>query len=409
MEEQMATVVEMPKLGMSMTEGTIEKWLKQEGEKVEKGEPLVCILTEKISYEYESPASGVLRKILGAVNELIPITEPIAIIAGAEEDISGLALPQSAAAGTKEERPAEVKAEPAPREGKRVHASPLAKKIAQEKGIDLAKVAGTGPGGRITQEDVEKFAETGKKTPASPAAPIAPSETPGASTETVPISGIRRTIGQRMSESKKNIPHFYLSVEVNVSRLMDLRKELLGYIEKEKGVRVSLTDLLVKVVAHALEDHPLVNSTLEGQQIRLYKEINVGVAMAGKDGLIVPVIRRANQCSIGDISSRAKELNQKLQEGALSLDDVSGGTFTLSNLGMYGIDLFTAIINPPQSAILAVGKVSDKPVAVDGQVVVRPMMWMTLSVDHRILDGKQAAEFLGEIKRLVENPQLLLT
>ena len=397
----MATVVVMPKLGLTMTEGTIEKWLKGEGDQVEKGEPLVCILTEKISYEYESPASGVLRKILRPANELIPVTEPIAVIAEASEDISGLEVSEASAGVREEERPVAGKAEAVPREGKRVHASPLAKKIAQEKRVDLGKVVGTGPGGRITQEDVVKFVET-RERPSAPAKSSPPS--PGA----VPVSGIRRMIGQRMSESKRNIPHFYLSVEVEMTELIDLRKRLLGPIEKEKGVRVSLTDLLVKVVAQGLEKHPAVNSTLEGEGIRRYGEINVGVAMAGKEGLIVPVIRGANRSSIGEISLRAKELNQRLQEGRLSLEDVSGGTFTLTNLGMYGIELFTAIINPPQSAILAVGKVTEKPVAVEGQVAIRPMMWMTLSVDHRILDGREGAEFLGEIKRLVENPQLLL-
>ena len=395
----MATVVMMPKLGLTMTEGTIEKWLKQEGDRVEKGEPLVCILTEKISYEYESPFSGVLRKILGGVNEVVSITEPIAIIAGAEEDISNLALSQTPAPQMKEERLPEISAGSNPSEDKRVLASPLARRIAQEKGVDLSKIVGTGPGGRITQDDVLKAFQT-KGKPSVPLEISAP--------EVIPVSGIRRTIGQRMSESKKNIPHFYLSIEVDMTKFIELRKQMSESIEKEKGVRVSVTDLLVKVVAHALQKQPLVNSTFEGQHIKLCREINIGVAMAGKDGLIVPVIRRANECSIGEISSRTKDLNQRLQDGTLSLDNVTGGTFTLSNLGMYGIDLFTAIINPPQCVILAVGKVSNKPVAMNDQVVIKPMMWMTLSVDHRILDGKQAAEFLGEIRSLVENPHLLL-
>jgi len=395
----MATVVTMPKLGLSMTEGTVEKWLKQEGDRVEKGEPLVCILTEKISYEYESPSSGVLRKTLCGINEVISITEPIAIIAGAEEDISNLALSQSPASPMNEERPSDIRGGSVPSEEKRVLASPLAKKIALEKGVDLTKIIGTGPGGRITQEDVLKTAQAGGK-------PTVPGEI--SAPEVIPVSGIRRTIGQRMSESKKNIPHFYLSIEVDMSKFMELRKQLSESIEKEKGARFSVTDLLVKVVAQAIQKQPLVNSTFDGREIRLLKEINIGVAMAGKDGLIVPVIRRANECSIGEISSRTKELNQRLQNGTLSLDDVTGGTFTLSNLGMYGIDLFTAIINPPQCVILAVGKVSKRPVVVNDEVVVKPMMWMTLSVDHRILDGKQAAEFLGEIRGLVENPYLLL-
>lgn len=395
----MATVVLMPKLGLTMTEGTIVEWLKREGDKVEKGEPLVCILTEKVSYEYESPSSGILKKILRGVNEVVAVTEPIAVIAGAEENISDLELPRILAPEMKAERPLETKAEAISPQEKRGLASPLAKKIAQEKGVDLARIIGTGPGGRITKDDVLKFTKMGERHE-----PLV--EIP--SSEVIQVSPIRQTIGQRMSESKKNIPHYYLSVEVDMTQLVDFRKRILEYVEREKEVRVSLTDLFVKIVAHALKKHPWVNSTFEGRQIRLYKEINIGVAMAGKDGLLVPVVRRADECSVSEISLRTKKLNQKLLDGTLALDDVTGGTFTISNLGMYEIDLFTAIINPPQCAILAMGKVANKPVAADDKVVVKPMMWMTLSVDHRILDGKQAAEFLNEIKVFIGNPHLLI-
>lgn len=395
----MATIVGMPRLGSNMTDGVIEKWFKKEGDWVEKGEPLVCILTEKVSYEYESPASGVLRKILRTIDEVVRVNEPIAIIGATGEALPDLGSIQPAEPEKGMEPPQDVRTGKIATEKGSFIASPLVKKMAQERGIDLANIVGTGPGGRITKEDVMKYGE--KKGP-----PLSSPEIPFA--EVIPVGGIRRTIGQRMSESTKNIPHFYLSIETDMTQLLELRGKLLERIEKEKGVRVSLTDLLVKIISRAMEKHPLVNSTFEDQQIKVYKEINIGVAMAGKDGLIVPVVHKANECSIGEISSRTKELNQKIQDGTLSLDDVTGGTFTLSNLGMYGVDQFTPIINPPQCAILAVGRVSNKPVIVDDKVAIRPMAWLTLSIDHRILDGVQGAEFLGEIKGLIENPHLLL-
>jgi len=399
-EEPMATVVVMPKLGPKMIEGAIEKWLKGEGDKVEKEEPLVSILVEKVSFEYGSPTAGVLRKIIRAADQVVSVNEPIAIIGTVEEDISNLDPGRLSAGEGRVQISAEKRPTSLPSEEKRIHASPLAKKIAAEKGVDLAHIVGTGPRGRITQEDVLKIIE--EKGKRSVTAEVSPSEI-------IPVSGIRRTIGLHMSESKKNIPHFYLSIEVEMTNLLEARKQLLESIEKEKGMRVSLTDFLVKITANAIKKHMIVNSTFEEGQIRIYKEINVGVAMGGREGLIVPVVRRANERSIGEICLRTKELNKKVKDGTLSLDDVTGGTFTISNLGMYGIDVFTAIINPPQCAILTVGKVSHRPIAANNEVAVRPMIWMTLSVDHRVLDGKQAADFLGEIKRQVENPLVLFT
>jgi pyruvate dehydrogenase E2 component (dihydrolipoamide acetyltransferase) len=211
-----------------------------------------------------------------------------------------------------------------------------------------------------------------------------------------------------MTESARTIPHISLSVEVDMSELQSFRSRILREIEKEKGIRVSVTELLVKIVSMGLRKHPVVNSTFEEQRIKVFKEINLGVAMAAGEGLIVPVVHKADERSVSEISSRVKELSQKAQAGNLSLEDVTGGTFTLTNLGMYGIDKFTAIINPPQCAILAVGKVSEKPAVEERRVVIKPMAWLTLSADHRILDGKQGAEFLSEVKRLVENPYLAL-
>ena len=397
----MATAVVLPRLGLNMVEGTIEKWFKKEGDPVEKGEPLVCIQTEKVSYEYESPASGVLRKIVREVNDVVPVSETIGIIGSAEEDISALLPPGEATSEGKEEKVMETRREVAPSEERRVFASPFARKIAKESGIDLNRITGTGPGGRVTKDDVLGFAERQKGKISSTAGETTPCDV-------MEVRGIRRVIGQRMTESARTIPHISLSVEVDMSELLAFRARILKDLEKEKGIRISVTEVLVKIVSLGLKKYPVVNSTFEGQRIKIFKEINLGVAMAAGEGLIVPVVHKADERSVSEISSRVKELNQKAQTGTLSLEDVTGGTFTLTNLGMYGIDKFTAIINPPQCAILAVGKVSEKPAVEERRVVIKPMAWLTLSADHRILDGKQGAEFLSEVKRLIENPYLAL-
>ncbi len=395
----MATWVVMPRLGYTMTEGMIEKWFKKEGDLVEKDDLLVSIMTDKVSYEYQSPGSGILRKILHGDNEMVAVSAPIAILGTADEDITTL-IPMGKEISQKIEAPqAEIESERSSPEREKIFASPVVKKMAQEHHLDLRTVAGTGPGGKIMKEDVLKVVE-GKGGPPAPMGVL--------SYEIIPVVGIRKIMGERMGESKKNYPHFYLSLEVDMTHLLELRNEVLDRIEKERGIRVSLTDLLVKIVAHALMKHPWLNSTFETGHIKRFKEINISVAMAGKDGLIVPVVHGADRLSLGEISLRMKGLNQKVQNGALSLDDVTGGTFTLSNLGMFGIDQFTAIINPPQCAILALGRVTRKPAVIGEQIGIRPMAWTTLSADHRILDGKQGAEFLTEIKELVENPKLML-
>ena len=397
----MATTVIMPKLGLTMTEGTIEKWLKQEGDRVEKGEPLVEIITEKINFQYESPASGILRKILHHEGEVVPVTTPIAIIA--EE---GEALPEFEE--IKPEVPMEVpmpaavqmEMKEAP---KRIFVSPIAKKMAQEKGIDLSSLKGSGPGGRIIKIDVLKAAEkvTVQKVEAPP-----PLQKP--SERLIPLKGIRKIIAKRMTESFQNIPHFYLSLEIDMSAVQDLRERLKEEVEKRAKVRLTMTDILVKVTAAALKDHPIINSRIEGDQIHLIEAINIGVAIALEGGLIVPVIHHADQKSLTEIASTLRDLTQKAKEGKLSLEEVGGGTFTLSNMGMLGIDKFNAIINPPECSILGVGRTVEKPVFHGGEIKVRPMAWFSLSSDHRIVDGATAALFLNHIKKLIENPTFLL-
>ena len=398
----MATTVIMPKLGLTMTEGTIEKWLKQEGDRVEKGEPLVEIITEKINFQYESPASGILRKILHHEGEAVPVTTPIAIIAEEGEvltevetlkpEILPVEIPKPAVV------PMDVKEAP-----KRIFVSPIAKKMAQEKGIDLSSLKGSGPGGRIVKIDILKTVEkiAGKEVGLPP-----PIQRPAE--RVIPLKGIRKIIAKRMTESFQNIPHFYLSLEVDMSAVQDLRERLKEEVEKRAKVRFTLTDILVKVAASALKENPIINSRIEGDQIHLVEEINIGVAIALEDGLIVPVIHHADRKSLTEIAFTLRDLTQRAREGRLSLEDVGGGTFTLSNMGMLGIDKFNAIINPPECSILGVGRTIEKPVVQGGEIKIKPMAWFSLSSDHRIVDGATAAQFLNHLKKLFENPTLLL-
>ena len=398
----MATTVIMPKLGLTMKEGTIEKWLKQEGDRVEKGEPLVEIITEKLNFQYESPASGILRKILHPEGKVVSVTTPIAIIA--EE---GEALPEFEASKPDVPKEAPMPTAAVQSEKKehreRIFASPVARKTAQEKGIDLSLLKGSGPDGRITQADVLKAAERVQTEGVKHSVPMQKPED-----KLIPLKGIRKIIAQRMTESFQNIPHFYLSVEVDMSAVQDLKEKLKDEVEKRAKVRLTLTDILVKVVASALKEHPIINSRFEGDQIRLLEEINVGVAIALADGLIVPVVHRADQKSLTEIASAIRTITKRARRGKLSLEDVGGGTFTLSNMGMLGIDKINPIINPPECSILGVGRTVEKPVARGGEIKIKPMAWFSLSSDHRIVDGAAAGLFLSHIQKIIENPAFLL-
>jgi len=391
----MATTVIMPKLGLTMTEGTIEKWLKQEGDRIEKGEPLVEIITEKINFQYESPASGILRKIFHHEGETVPVTTPIAIIAEEGEAVAEVEI-------AKPEVPVEIPLPAAVQKEsreptKRIFVSPIARRMAQEKGIDLSSIKGSGPMGRIIKMDILK----------APGKEVAPAmQRP--SERLIPLKGIRRIIAKRMTESFQNVPHFYLSLEIDMTSCLVLHEQLREEMERRTQLRLTLTDLLVKTTASALRDHPIINSRIEGDQIHLIEEINIGVAIALEDGLIVPVIHHADQKSLTEITSTLRDLTHKAKEGKLSLEEVGGGTFTLSNMGMLGIDKFNAIINPPECSILGVGRTVEKPVFHGGEIKVRPMAWFSLSSDHRIVDGATAALFLNQIKKLVENPTFLL-
>jgi pyruvate dehydrogenase E2 component (dihydrolipoamide acetyltransferase) len=397
----MVVEVIMPKLGQTMEEGKIIKWLKKEGERVEKGEPLVEIETDKTVLEVEARGSGVLRKILAPEDDVVPVTKTIGYIAEEDEVIQEEAAPTPAApTATAAETPSMEKPKV---KTVRIKASPLAKKIAEEKGIDLGQVTGTGPGGRITKADVLTYLES----EAAVAAPtLAP--TPAEEHEVIPMSGMRKAIAKKMVYSKTNVPHFYVSTEVDMTEAAKMRQNLIPDIEAKTGVRLSFTHILIRSVAMALKEFPQINAIYDNGNIKLAKEINIGIAVGLEEGLIVPVLKGADRMDLIQIASKASRLVAKAREKRLREDEFVGGTFTISNMGAFDVDSFIAIINPPETAILAVGRTKEKPAVVEGRIEVRNMMTITLSADHRIVDGVLAAKFLQRIKAILEAPYNLL-
>jgi pyruvate dehydrogenase E2 component (dihydrolipoamide acetyltransferase) len=358
-----------------MKEGTVVQWFKNEGDAVQKGEPLVEVLSEKVTYDVEVPESGILRKILVVEGLSVPVDQAIGVIAAADEPLGEMSIPEPKPSRVLEEAASTL---PEPEIAERVPASPAAKRLARELGVDLLKVSGTGPEGRIIEDDVRRFAE---QTVAMPKI-----------REIVPLSGIRKTTAERLTLSARTAPHSTIVMEVDMSNAVKLRDEM----------QVSYTDILVRAVAEALDQHRLLNATLDGDQIKLFEDINVGVAVATKDGLVVPVIRGADKKALREAAAILKQLVSKAKEGRLSRQDLSGGTFTITNLGMHDVDMFFPIINPPETAILGVGRVVEKPVVVDGQVRIEPRMQLSLTYDHRIVDGAPAAEFLKTVKQILE-------
>jgi pyruvate dehydrogenase E2 component (dihydrolipoamide acetyltransferase) len=393
-----------------MTEGSVSKWHKKEGERVEKGEIIAEVSTDKINYELEAPESGILRKILIEPDAKVPVTAPIAIIAEVDEDISSL-MPK----GTAEAAPAtrvEAKVPPAPVAAQApatqvIKASPAAKKLAKDHGIDLSLVTGTGPGGRIVEKDVEDYIERQKIEAAKPAA--GPKETlPAAPAKRIPLVGMRKVIAQRMSESWHTSPMVTLNSEADASGLKSLREELKDEFKK-RGASLSYNHILLKICAQALVEFPMLNTRLEGDEVILQDEVNIGLAIALEDGLIVPAVKNVDKKGLFRVAVETEELIERARGQRLTPDDISGGTFTITNLGMFDVRDFTPIINPPQCAILGVGAMTDRPVVIDGEVVIRPIMVLSLTFDHRIVDGAQGAQFLKRIKELVQNPLLLLS
>jgi len=390
----------MPKLGETMEEGEIIKWLKKEGERIKEGEPLLEIATDKANMEIEATTSGILRKILAKEGEKVPITETIAYIADSmEEEIPLEEKEEEKKEEVEVKVPPEERKEEAIYEEKPIKASPLARKLAREKGIDLARIKGTGPGGRIVKEDVLKAAEE---------VGVERIKEVGVEKQEIIPSRVEKIMGERMQLSKREIPHFYLTIEVNFSEAMKLRNDLLEEFEKEKGVHLSYTDLLIKACAKALYKFPRVNSYFKEGKIISFSRVNLGLAVAREQGLVVPVIKDAHQKNLFKIARERTELVKKAMEDKLSLEEMEGGTFTLSNLGMMGVKNFAAIINPPQVCLLATGEIKERAVVVEEKILVAPIIELTLSCDHRVVDGYLGSKFLQEVKKNLEKPALLL-
>ncbi|MBX2999406.1 MAG: 2-oxo acid dehydrogenase subunit E2 [Caldilineaceae bacterium] len=414
----------MPALGMAQETGTLLRWLKREGDAVEKGEPLMEIATDKVDVEIEAPASGVLTNVTAAEGEEIPVGRAIALILAPGEDLTpsppsrlgegsgvrasaspvaarmaaeyNIDLAQITPVGGRIQKE-DVLAFLAQQENStqsrtdraRVLASPKARRLAQEAGIDLASLAGSGPEGAILAADVtaaRKAEETADGRPQT--------------AEEVPMSRLWQVMAERLTQSWTTVPHFYLSREVDAGQLIAWRKQL----QSRGGGNVTFTDLLVKLTAVALKRHPRLNASWQNGRIIANAAINIGLAVAVEDGLLVPVIHHSDQLGLFDLAAHRADLVGRTQNGKLSTADLQGGTFTISNLGMYGVDHFNAIVNPPQAAILAVGRIADRVVPVDGQPGVRPMLTLTLSCDHRVVDGARGAQFLSTLAELIENP-----
>lgn len=420
----MAEIVYMPKLSDTMTEGVVAEWHKKVGDTVKSGELLAEIETDKATMEFESFYDGVLLHIGIEKGKTVPVNSLLAIIGNAGEDVQAL-IAQAGSSAPVEAPKTEVatpEATPAPTPAPvavatpvaapvatstvsntnangRILASPLAKKLAEEKGVDLAFIAGTGEGGRITKRDVDHYVPYN-----APARPDTQATVGVESFTDEPISQMRKTIARRLAESKFTAPHFYLTISIDMDNAIAARKSM----NSQDGVKVSFNDMVVKAVAMALRKHPTVNSSWLGDVIRTNHHVNIGVAVAVEDGLLVPVVRFADNKGLMEIGNEVRTFAQKAKDKKLQPADWEGNTFTISNLGMFGIEQFTAIVNPPDSCIMAVGGISEVPVVKNGQVIPGNIMKVTLSCDHRVVDGASGSAFLQTFKQYMENPVTML-
>jgi pyruvate dehydrogenase E2 component (dihydrolipoamide acetyltransferase) len=418
-----------------MEEGQVARWLKKEGDKVSMGEPLAEIDTDKATMEMQALANGVLRKILINEGQSAPLGQTIAVIGEPEEDIASLVSEAPAAPARQEQK----QPQPQPQEqsqpqakaaaaaastvdngrqpqaaassdSARLIVSPLAARMAAEAGLDLRSLQGSGPGGRIIKKDIEAALTQPKPAPAAPAFPRAVE--PGRFQQAAPsgyrdepASEIRKTIAKRLVTSLGPVPHFFLTTEIEMDRAAEMRS---GINALDPDLKISINDIIIKVVAAALIRHPEVNASFQERFVRYYEHADIGVAVAIEDGLITPVVRAADQKSLSEIAAEVRELAGRARSRKLKPEEYTGASFSISNLGMFGIDEFTAVINPPEGAILAVGAMSAKPVVRDGEIVIRQMMRVTMSCDHRVIDGATGAKFLQTFKKILENPLYLV-
>ena len=421
----MATQVVMEALSPTMEEGRLIRWLRKEGDAVKTGDTLAEVETDKAVMELVARTNGVLRKIIASEGATIEVGKPVAVIGTAEEDVSALAadkgrgkgeegtvqqhsarppspspfpVPTSPAAAPS---PSPLPSSPVVAAGGRVRSSPLARKLAGERGVDLALMHGSGPGGRVVKRDLEGASVSATALPSHP--PTLPPSGTGAGEgyRDVPLTQIRKTIARRLAQSMGPIPHFFLTSEIDMERVADARD---GLNRLDPNSRISFNDIVIKVVAAALVRHPECNAWWQEDRIRYFDEVHIGMAVAIDDGLITPVIRNAHRKSMREISAESRDLAARARARKLRPEEYTGSTFSLSNLGMLDIEQFTAVINPPEAGILAVGSITPRPVAVDGNVVVRRRMHVTMSCDHRVIDGATGARFLQTVKRMLENP-----
>lgn len=435
----MAVEVVMPKLGATMEEGTIVTWLVSEGETVEEGDPIAEIQTDKIVLELEAEVTGVLLKTLHDAGSTVNVHEIVAYLGEAGEAIDETVAPKVNGQNEPLEVSSTEEAIVINTSPGKIRRTPVARKLAEQNEVELSSIQGTGPLGRIQKIDVENFLEA-NHTRITPLAkkiaieenidyrsingsgvngkvvkndiqvgrPIQHTEEIQVAQETVPFTGMRKVIAKRMSESAFTAPHVTLTSEIDMTNCVVLRKELLSEIEKLDGYRLSFNEVIMKATAHALEKHPNINASLQGDKIIYHKQVNVGFAVAVSNGLYVPVVKNVNKLGLAAITKECKILGKQARDGKLTPDSLQGGTFTISNLGMYAVDGFSPIINQPESAILGVGRIQEKPVALNGEITIRSMMTLSLSFDHRIIDGAPAAAFITDLKDVLENPFKLL-
>jgi pyruvate dehydrogenase E2 component (dihydrolipoamide acetyltransferase) len=456
--------ITMPKMGFDMTEGTLVRWLKNVGDEVQKGEPVAEIETDKVTIEVEAFESGTITELVAKEGDVVPVGEPIARLGVPGEAVAAKAEPAAGdveqaetaerveekaaegavaleeqevgeggevAAGAARETEAGVAAPAergkAPREGygaeeevegaapappgERVLASPLAKRLAEEHELNLREISGSGPGGRIVRRDVEAFLrqKAPRPAPQPAAAPAAPAPEaapppPGPGVRREPLSRMRQTIARRLTQSKGPVPHFYVTTPINMDAAIELRQQL----NASGDVKITVNDMVVKAAALAMKKFPVLNASYAGDALDYHDYINVSIAVATDNGLLAPAVTDVDKKSLGTVSAEAKELIQRTREGKATPEELQRGTFSVSNLGMYPVESFSAILNPPQATILAIGSVTEEPVVRDGAILIGKVMRVTISIDHRVSDGAVAAEYMQELKRLLENPMQIL-
>ena len=421
----MATELTMPQMGYDMKEGTLVRWLKAEGEEVSIGEAVAEIETDKAVVEFESTEAGILHKLLVVEGDVVPVGQAVALVGAAGEEVSidSEVAPSDSLPSVQEEQeideptpavdtgPSDVPAQEPPTNLQEVRASPIARRLAAERGVELSQVKGTGPGGRITKKDVLSVepsqAPTEVPVISSSIESPAPASPVSVADEVVPLTRMRAQIARVTTRSKTEIPHFYVTTQIDMSDAMALRRQINDNL-KDDGVRVSVNDLIIKACVNTLKKYPKLNAYFSEEGIELHSAINVGIAIAEEDGLTMPAILDCGSKSLAQIAAASDDLIQRTQSGTLQPDEYTGGTFSISNMGMFEVTSFAAIIQPPQSAVLAVGTVQKIPVIRDDQVTVSEVMNATLSVDHRVSDGAEGARFIVEVKNQLENPLKLV-